>query len=480
MKKAFIVLLLILFFASFILTAFLSELAALLNVDFDATQYQRATSSELYVAKSSRTVLDDEGRIKYLFDDFSTYADTNKILSDFDTLNTIEIKPAAEAEILPQSVTGNSALSVVVNNPQTNLNILINNTVNLENWKNSGTFSFWLKINDRKDVAKITLEIEDVKGKTIALKPVENTQTSYPNSFNRDDVFPNISLVEQISSGEWTDYWLNAGWNYVFFQIDGSNSNQSSLDFTQIAKINLLFDTPVPGSAIVVDTLQIQNGIQKTNNLVNGNWYPPLGLPQYGVYSMGFDEQGRSQLYLLNVRNSQYPSNGDHGRILSKYAAPEKFALRIAFSLANFGDDHHSTWLRAFYDFDPEYDPGHDWFGTYISLEFNKFGVLTVIPVERFSIQTQEPQEKSSDSVSKKSIPELSSDREYELQIIVNGQNQLSTLYQKVGPLYIKIAEAQYTFERKRPMQKKYPFGIEITGNTHANIFEIELNKLDN
>jgi hypothetical protein len=121
----------------------------------------------------------------------------------------------------------------------------------------------------------------------------------------------------------------------------------------------------------------------------------PHGRPQYGVFEVD-SVNGDGTARLVNVRQTQYLSNGDHVRMISKALSPENFILRARFTVEDLAaeeDTTVNTWIRLAYDFDPTWDPGHDWFGFYASFEWKRIGLLTVRPVERFYLQDQEPKQ---------------------------------------------------------------------------------------
>jgi len=243
----------------------------------------------------------------------------------------------------------------------------------------------------------------------------------------------------------------------------------------QSASLVLSTTTQLKKQNIALNNLRMVDGLQKTSNEVAGNWYPPLEAPQYGVYDVN-KNGNQSSLKLLNVRQEQYPSNGDHGRLLSAGGTPLNFASKVRFSANDLTNGTNNTWVRFQYDFDPSYDPGHDWFGSYISLDYHKVGLLTVIPLQRFTIQTQEPLDSHTDGTYRKSFTPKQN-QQYELDTTVHGQTNTTTLYIVKGSKLKALATLHYTFKRPRETQRN-PIAVEVTGNVKATINDIEVVQL--
>lgn len=196
-------------------------------------------------------------------------------------------------------------------------------------------------------------------------------------------------------------------------------------------------------------------------------------------------------LRLHNVRQIQYPSNGDHSRILTNVSTPENFTLVTTIKLVNLGDKGFSEWwdkllkkdksryntyFRLQYDFDNDYDPGHDWYGLFWSLEYEKLGLLNVYPIVRYFQQGQGParfNQLNRVSLSpKENTP-------YTIVLYVRGQYAKAVIYEKSGVCLVKLAEVENTFERKRSLLKNYPLSIEITGESHLEVSSFELYYVD-
>jgi hypothetical protein len=224
-----------------------------------------------------------------------------------------------------------------------------------------------------------------------------------------------------------------------------------------------------------LNDLRIQDGLQGADDELAGNWYPPLEAPQYGIYDVNQNKSGAS-VKLLNVRQSQYPSNGDHGRLLSKGDTPINFAMKVRFAANNLSSDKNNTYLRFLYDFDPSYDPGHDWFGTYMSLNYKKIGLLTVKPRVRFTVQTQEPLNSKIDTGYRHPFT-IRQDQVYEMDVTVRDQHNVTTVYAVHGSRLKKIVTLTYDFKRPRE-QKRNPLGFEVTGNAKATLYNVQVVQL--
>lgn len=425
------------------------------------------------------TIAGADDTIRYLHDDFSGYGQNSMLLDGFESVAGYQVKNTS-VKLGPTSYEGQYGLEFSTKG-DSQKDIIIKKTftkpLNLQRWQEGGYLTAWVNLSDRMGVKGVALRLGSDKGtRTFSVLP--NLQTNYPNVYNQDDPFVNLDYPESISSASWTDYSLAKGWNYLPWRVGPDYfTDQGSFDSSHVAWYEIELYTaanPTPVS-VTIDDLRIQDGLQKVNTVTNGNWYPPLGLPQYGVYDVQKDKSGRSYLRIQNVRQTQYPSNGDHGRLLSKMGTPKNFAMKARFTLQNVGDggDLNNSWFRIFYDFDPSYDPGHDWFGTYFSLDYKQAGLLTVIPVERFVRQTQEPLESvKSTAFRQKFMP--TPGQEYEYDITVKGQQANVTVYKVDGNKLYKQIGLAYTFARARN-DKGYPLGFEITGNTKVNLYDVEV-----
>lgn len=261
------------------------------------------------------------------------------------------------------------------------------------------------------------------------------------------------------------------------------------------------------GHMLILDDLRIQDGLQRFSNPTMGTWYPPHGRPQYGVYDIDPNQDGTGyDLHLQNVRNAQYPSNGDHARMISSSPVPADFVARVKFTLTQLGHEDQTfvvpspfpartpqdmrevqvskggrdnTYFRVTYDFEPSWDPGHEWFGAYASLQYSRLGILAVWPIERNVLQEQEPATGSRTATTEFTPQE---GVQYEMQLLVKGQFASATVYEvKDNECLERKAGVSYTFEHPRHgLDKRYPPAIESTGNVRSIIHEVELVSLEN
>jgi hypothetical protein len=448
------------------------------------TQFEQDTQLSR-ANKQNKLLVDNSGVVKYYFDNWSDYQLNSKLIEGFESLKDLKVTNGELVRLGQDCYQGNSSLSFKTNKSSQSIEISkkLQQPTDLSRWDQQGMLSFWMKIEDRKGLTKIGLEIGDINGNQRSYFPVSNLQTDLPNTKESDDIFPNLDFPDQSNLiNQWTDYLLNTGWNFVFFRSDPAYFNQTNkVDFQKIVSFRIIIETnnQLKPQVILVDDLRVQDGLQKKDNSLGGVWFPPNNAPQYGVFEVDHQDN-QSILKLLNVRETQYPSNGDHGRIVSKFKTPENFSLRIQFRLTNgpkSKKERFNTWLRATYDFEPDDDPGHDWLGSFISLEYNIFGLISVKPLETMFSQEQEPSTENIKDSSQDFSIKLN--QWYELDLTTRGQNSKATIYELNGKYLRFKKESSYQFKRKRygPSQR-YPFAIEVTGNTKAEIKEIEISQL--
>lgn len=494
------------FLISFIITIALLAGGVMLwyvdDINFQSVKKLFCTNDNQFIRSSSLqdelsrniTSINSSGTVHYFYDNFDSYGKKfSTTIEQFDGLDGISLNgKAGEQKLTNKKYNGSFALSIktipFVDNGNINENIVVRKSfvipLNVQQWQNEGFFSAWLNIEDRKGISSVSLKLGDINGNVREFQKLPNLQANIPNNFDGDDLFPNIDYpIKETPTDEWTDFWLDKGWNYLFWRTDkGHYIDSGQFDHSNITWLEITLGTnkELASQEIILDDLRFQSGLQKHVNPLNGVWYPPLGRPQYGIFDVDQVSGENYALKLLNVRQSQYPSNGDHGRMLLQYKTPLNFAMRVRFSLEDFPKNEReqvNTWFRLMYDFDPDYDPGHDWFGTYISLEWNRFGLITVKPLERFLVQDQEPKNKDISVASEKFTP-----REgvvYEEHLTVNGQDAEASIYEVVDDCLILKERVKYTFQRLRyDESKRYPVGIEITGNVKAIIREFEMKEL--
>jgi hypothetical protein len=364
--------------------------------------------------------------------------------------------------------------------------------LNLSMWDSFGYFSIWLKIENRIGISGVSLKIRDNSGNYRIFKELPNLQINDPDFVKINDIYPDLYFPENgTASNKWEDFRLVEGWNFLFWRADSSYwTDSNKVNMSEISWYEIIFNLTDNFSeqTLNIDNLRVEDGLQKIKNPTNGNWYSPNGAPQYGIFDVDetYNGSGDYMLRLLNVKQTQYPSNGDHTRILSNMTTPKNFTMEIYFKLIdlppkygggvfNYTINRKNTWFRVQYDFDNVYDPGHDWFGFFISLETDKIGLATVYPVTRYFEQAQEPI--NFDDSNRKSF----SPKEnvlYVLDIKALGQYEKATLYEVNGNCFTKVAEVEYTFKRQRYDNIRYPFSIETTGNVHADIYSIEVMKI--
>lgn len=441
------------------------------------------------ITYSKENIVSENNQINHLYENFSKYLNIySKSIEEFEDFHTIESNQDTTVfKLSKEKYSGEYSVELPIQfnteSPIVQIKKRLNSPVDISRWSDAGFISFWLKIEDRKGIDAVSLTLYDKDGNKREYNELSNLQTDLPNFYDRDDPFPDFSYPNQKNnSDQWTDFWLNKGWNFLFWQIKENNYKDSGIvDIKNITHVQINIKTldTLISQKIILDNLRIEDGLQKEKNSTNGEWYPPLGRPQYGIFDID-NYDGKSTLKLLNVRQSQYPSNGDHGRIVSKNNAPENFSMRTRFiftDLPKTKKEVQNTWFRVMYDFDPEYDPGHDWFGVYMSLEWNRFGLLTVEPLDRFKLQRQEPlneniNDSGVDFTPKENVP-------YEIDLTVRGQVATATIYSTDGECLNSLESVSYTFNRPRyGEEKRYPFAFEITGNIKVLINEIEINKI--
>jgi len=367
----------------------------------------------------------------------------------------------------------------------------------------------WIKVPDPRGIDSIRIAVKDDSGNTRSYVPLENVHSSNPNTFSNDPDYPDLVYPEGDPARDmWVDFVPGPGWNYLLWRTDQYQDDGYKVDMSRINEIDIILDLneSVTGQNIIFDDLRIQDGLQKSSNPTGGMWYPPHGRPQYGVYDIDRSRDGVNyELRLLNVRNTQYPSNGDHARMITSAPVPIDFTMRVKFTLTQLGHEDDSltipspfpawtpaewreipiyeglrnnTYFRVTYDFEPSWDPGHDWFGAYVSLQYNRFGLVSVWPIERNVLQDQEPKA-GAGTASTEFVPH--SDVQYEMHLLAKGQFLSATIYEVKGDGCLeRKAGMSYTFDHPRyGSDKRYPLAIESTGNMRTIIHEVEMVSLD-
>jgi hypothetical protein len=451
------------------------------------SQFSRDTApkSQLIAGEESagkKSVINSDGTIKYLNDDFRGYEGVNQqAVTLFDSTKGVSARGAnGPISLDHDSYQGNASVAVPITSNQAHqvtVTQKLASPADLSHWASRGYATAWLKLQDRTGISGVSLRLVDAQGNYRQYSALPNLQTNYPNTIENDP-FPDLALPDAGETANWTDFWLNKGWNYLPWRADsGHYTDHGWVDMGSISSVQVIFTTTsqLKPQTISLNDLRMVDGLQQNDNEVGGNWYPPLAAPQYGVYDVT-QKGSQASLKLLNIRQSQYPSNGDHGRLLSKDGTPLNFAMKVRFSANNLSGDTNDTYLRFLYDFDPSYDPGHDYFGAYMSLDYKKIGLLTVIPVQRFTVQTQEPLNNNVNASYRQNF-KPKQNQLYELDMTVRGQHNVTTVYAVKGNRLKQVATLQYTFHRPREKQRN-PIGFEVTGNAKATLYDVELLQL--
>lgn len=452
--------------------------------------------------------LSDEGTMAYLYDDFSTYAGNQLLIDGFEDLSSWSASIGA-LQFTNEHYEGTGSLSYAVPSEfgkEITLSKAV--TLNANKWSDVGYITMWIKTSNANGIDSVSIIFEDEFGNKRHYAPLENVHASVPNTFGNDPEYPDLIYPEGDPKREmWVDFVLGSGWNYLLWRSD-MYEDSGNTDMSNIRRVYLHLQTneKLAGHTLIFDDLRIQDGLQRSSNPTSGMWYPPHGRPQYGVYDIDPKQGGTGHdLHLLNVRNTQYPSNGDHARMISASPTPMDFVMRVKFTMTQLGHEDETfvipspfpawtpqnmrevqisdggrdnTYFRVTYDFEPSWDPGHEWFGAYLSLQYNRFGILSVWPVERNVLQDQEPSA-GARTATTEFIPE--DGVQYEMQLLAKGQFASATIYEvKDDDCLERKAGTSYTFERQRHgPDKRYPLAIESTGNMRSLIHEVELVSLE-
>jgi len=442
------------------------------------------------IATPAGNIINPSGTVKYYRDNFDAYSQDSKTIDQFEDLSNLKLtSPLSELKLSNSSISGqNSLLLKLISNNLTPDQVIIKKElerpIDLSRWNYSGILSMWLNLQDRKGISGINLKIGDKDNNYREFSKISNLLTDIPNNYDTDDIYPDIELPNiNEPPSIWTDFWLNNGWNYLFWQSDPTHyHDQGSLDTKNISwyEISLTPNKEISDQGILFDDFRISDGIQKEHNSLGDNWYPPDNDPQNGIFDLDSLGNGDFIAKLLNVRHTQYPTNGDHGRMVLKYGTPINFAMRARFKLTNFPKnktERVNTWFRVAYDFDSSYDPGHDWFGTFISFEWNKFGLTMVIPIEKDNVQEWEPKRDNTIGSSVNFTPR--EDVLYEVHLTARGQKATASIYEVGNNCLLFKGQTDYEFQRPRHGEdSRYPFCLEVTGNVKAYIYDFEIKEL--
>ncbi|HXG07345.1 MAG TPA: hypothetical protein VNI77_08490 [Nitrososphaera sp.] len=456
----------------------------------------------------------EEGTIVYLYDNFANYADNQFIIDGFEDPNAWMVNgEAGKLKLASEYYGGSGALTYDVESNIGNTLELSSShrddLLDLSRWQDSGYITMWMKAPEPKGIDSVRIAVKDDSGNTRYYMPLENVHSPNPNTFSNDPDYPDLVYPEGNPAIDmWVDFVLGPGWNFLLWRADQYHDDGNNVDMSRISEIAIILDVNegLTGQNMIFDDLRIQGGLQKSSNPTGGMWYPPHGRPQHGVYDIDRSQDGINyELRLLNVRNTQYPSNGDRGTMITSAPVPMDFVMRVRFTLIQVGHENKSlvlpspfpawtpsewreipiyeglrnnTYFRVTYDFEPSWDPGHDWFGAYLSLEYNRFGLVSVWPVEQNVLQDQEP--KAGAKTSSTEFAPLS-DVQYEMHLLAKGQFLSASVYEvKRDDCLERKAGMSYTFDHPRyGSDKRYPLAIESTGNMRTIIHEVEIVSLD-
>jgi len=362
---------------------------------------------------------------------------------------------------------GNLLINETFDNYNSNSKILSNALNNISRWKDGGVITAWSFVDDYNEIRRIDLILKDSSNKEIRLNGIANLEVSRAeNKIKSNDIFPdyNFKLCKNQTLITWEDFMLINGKNFLFWEW-----NQTlDIDTENIVLIEAIDTNKEIG---IFDTV-IQDGLCKDVNSLNGWWYSPNGLPQYGVWWVN-----NSKLRMVHVEQEQYPSNGNHVRILSQETTPKNFVMKNIFEVKHLSEDYvggmrDNTFIRIAWDFDNIYDPGHDQTFLFLSAEYDYMGLQRVYPIERYFKQGQEPLNNKAKTPFK-----LEEKKIYEVDILVKNQKAKAIIYE-ITPLFlIKRAQIDYTFDTIRP-SSSYPFSIESTGNIEILLDSVYVKEL--
>ena len=453
----------------------------------DASQFANDLQAAVDAGQPSPGRQQSHGTIDCLRDDFTGYRRFSRLLDSFETSLHLEINGRqTEGQSRTDSYHGQKSIEISLSpaqNPSQDAGYLLKRTlrpVDLSHWVGSGIVTAWIHLAAPKAIPAIGFRLLDEEGKRLDLGELKNYLGPEPNLVKQDDAHSDYYFPEDDCMNKWEDFMLAEGWNYLFWRLDSASANE--IDMKKVVAYEILISTSSSNQPLVIalDDVRISDGLQRVHNPLGGEWYSPKGLPQFGVFDVN-----DGTLRLMNVRETQYPSNGDHGRILTRGATPENFAMKVRFAFKGLPDQDQllrtrkNTWLRIAYDFEGEYDAGHDWFGVFLSLEYEKFGLVTIIPQERFFRQTEEPcQAEFTRQNRTKYSPEEG--QIHELHLTVRGQYAKATLYHVTNDERLRrVAAVEHTFRRPRHGIGKCPIAIETTGNTHLLVHSVDVVALE-
>jgi len=372
---------------------------------------------------------------------------------------------------------GSFLINETFDNYELNSLILNSYSNDISRWTDNGVITAWTLIDNYEEVKRIDLVLKDSNGKEVKLNGIENLNISREaNQIKLNDEFPDYTfkLCKNQSLNKWEDFMLINGKNLLFWEWNET----LDLDMKNIISIKALNEN----EEIQTFDAVVNDGLCQDINSLNGNWYSPNGLPQYGVWWVE-----NSDLKMVNVEQEQYPSNGDHVRIISKETTPKSFVMKVVFDVKSLPKDYRdnpilkyfketnrdNTFVRIAWDFDNVYDPGHDQTLLYLTADYNYMGLQRVYPIERYFRQGQEPPNNEA-----KTSFKLKEGKTYEIDILVENQETKAIIYEVSSLFLRKKAEVEYTFKKPRPEQV-YPFSIESTGNIEIALKSVHIKELN-
>lgn len=437
-----------------------------------------------------QNIINWDGTVKYFKDNFSQYSKNSRVIEQFENLTNLQINGSyGDLKLNPENYSGRNSLSLVAwpissDNAVLSVRKGLNQPLDLERWNNSGVLSMWLKIENRKGLTGVGLKIGDKDNNYREYQSINNLQIDLPNNFDTDDAYPDVTFSSpKTAPKQWTDYWINRGWNYLFWKADKVHyQDRGNLDIKNITWFELTFNgnKNIAGQQMLLDDLRVQDGIQKESNSLGNVWYPPDNEPQKGIFELDKFTNNSYGAKLLSIPESQYPVGRSHGRMLLSYAAPVNFSMRTRFMLTDFPKndlERVNTWFRVAYDFENAFNPNHAWYASFVSFEWNKFGLGTFIPIEKSSIEEWNPTKEKTLGISTDFTPEENT--LYEIRLTVRGQKAVSLIYEVAKDCYVLKGQTSFEFPRmNRDSKARYPFLIETVGNLKAYIFYVEIKAL--